>query len=621
MRLIIILLCLAFHPSWSSAITVDERAKLDIELSNALDLADTPLEELGPKLARGMKAASAIGKAVIDEMQEKIDENEIEENGTSSFTPGIVDEALKALKTASTGTTDVLRDLNELGPKLADLMKTSVPIGALIAKRLNPKPESNEYKALMDFKKQSAEIWNKVSAITKKPIGSLGGQKVSMEYGTEVYIPISVLKDLTNRILNPEIEKQDHLPSTYAWICENSNKRPTVVLEHLKSHLVTECGSSLTTVDVKQITEHRAILMRAFRHFRVENKTVPEPSIYLSEFMNIYKHVDKNFSIENMKVFKKDFYSYDRAIDAFFKELREQSTVSSNFEDECLLRALTISTTFNYTRIGSFARRLQNELIDLAFSSAICASSMYPDSSSINRYTQEVSGMVNLVTSFSSKWLNDSLTAAWPAIHNQIFQDQIENLVKQPGHFDREILRNAAKLTIAVLNHTGIPNYKYEMLIVRAPEKNFQFHFERFSNNYYYNKGDFGFNTVLVRRPFNYSHSFEQLNLQGKMSRLTDYAEKLRTRITYEMKDLYDAKNITEVAEGLKKKLGSFVTKNGFQGFAIARKWEKTPFKSCSAIDDVQYSKESFSTIYNFTYQNSGNMLQHCETFNFYFFL
>ncbi|EGT50844.1 hypothetical protein CAEBREN_21688 [Caenorhabditis brenneri] len=99
---------------------------------------------------------------------------------------------------------------------------------------------------------------------------------------------------------------------------------------------------------------------------------------------------------------------------------------------------------------------------------------------------------------------------------------------------------------------------------------------------------------------------YKWTDLEGKMISLSEYADNLGANITFVMKDLFDKNEITEVAEGLKEKFGSFVSENGgFHGFAIAR----TLY--CSDIDDVLQSDElfygHFSTISNFTYKNFGH--------------
>ncbi|EGT54374.1 hypothetical protein CAEBREN_09703 [Caenorhabditis brenneri] len=321
---------------------------------------------------------------------------------------------------------------------------------------------------------------------------------------------------------------------------------------------------------------------------------------------------------DGASMLKNNFSTYEEASKAFFDEILLGRGNKDIWDlatgDRCYIRELMVRTTFNHRRIDSFVKKLKNQLKDLEYIHENCAkvyaTGIYPN----------FPANIILVLLYTPKWIDESMSAAWPVIHNHIFHDQIRNLVKQPENFDRKMLKKASELTSSILNNTGITNYKYEMLIVKAPKKNFQFHFANLTNNFYFDEGDFGFNTILVRRPFNYSNRMDQWNLEKKMRRLADYADELKINITYEMKDLYDSAKIADIAEGLKNKLGSFVSKNGFQGFAIARKWEKTPFKACSAIDDVQFSYDSFSAIYNFTYQNSGNMLQHCETFNFYFF-
>ncbi|CAL2030485.1 unnamed protein product [Caenorhabditis brenneri] len=527
---------------------------------------------------------------------------------------GVVDEGLKALQKMTTGSGAGLKNF---GQDIGKFMKATSSIYAIAKK--NPPPGSEEYKMLNAFNTQVSEIMKKVDDDDEYDLYS--GLKASFkEYETEVTLPIEKMKNYTDMIVDPEIKKTESDLSNYRKACTSARESPERILRYMKRRLVRDCQNPLTAENVEEIAKHRAILMRIFRRFQVKNQTFPDPSVYLPKFMYIYKEFYRGaLNEDGVSMYHKNFSTYEQASKAFFDEIllgKENEDIWDLVTgDRCYIRELMVRTTFNHRRIDSFVKKLKNQLKDLEFIHENCAklyaTGVYPN----------FPANIILVSLYTPKWLNESLTAAWPVIHNHIFHDQIRNLVKHPGYFDRKVLKKASELTNLILNNTGISNYKYEMLIVKAPKKNFQFHFESLSNNIHFDEGDFGFTTVLIRRQFNYSNHMDQWNLEKKMRRLAEYEDELKINITYEMKDLYDSAKIANIAEGLKNKLGSFVSKNGFQGFAIARKWEKTPFKSCSSIDDVQYSKDSFSTIYNFTYQNSGNMLQHCETFNFYFFL
>ncbi|CAL2030487.1 unnamed protein product [Caenorhabditis brenneri] len=360
----------------------------------------------------------------------------------------------------------------------------------------------------------------------------------------------------------------------------------------------------IQTNSTKWLNEYLEI----FRRFEVTNQPIPDPICYSTKFS-----LDGIKSMKDMDVFKKEFPTYEKAIDALFDQhpFVKRDKEDWNKRHGCYLRELLNRSSFNYTHIDIFVKELQNQLKDLEFLSKSCDKALFSESSTIKGRAEETSAVIALIQTNSTKWLNEYMAAAWPLIHNQIFQDQIRDVVRQPGYFDREVLKNVSDLTNSILKETGTLNYTYDMLIVKAPKENFQFYFIDLPINSHYSRGwHIGLATVLVRRPLNYTKNVEKVSF-----------ENLRTNITCAMKDLYDTKYVKEVAEGLKNKLGSFVSENGFQGFAIARKWEKNIFKSCSAIEDVQYSEDSFSTIYNFTYQNTGNMLQHCETFNFYFFV
>ncbi|EGT53918.1 hypothetical protein CAEBREN_04014 [Caenorhabditis brenneri] len=214
MLIIKILLCLALYPSWSSTITVEERAKLDDELEKALkevskdqNPGDDVLIDLGPMLDRLVKADGAVGKVVHDELS----------------------------------------------------------------------PESDEYKAFLDFKTRSDVIWKDIN-------------RPHNEFGEEVESWMIYMTVMSREYLFDKRNERLHVRASH---CRHDNIRPIHILKHLKSHLITECGDSITTKEVEDMTKHRkhckGILRQALRRFQVVSENaIPDPSEYLSG-TNAYK--------------------------------------------------------------------------------------------------------------------------------------------------------------------------------------------------------------------------------------------------------------------------------------------------------------------------------------------
>ncbi|CAI2358274.1 unnamed protein product [Caenorhabditis sp. 36 PRJEB53466] len=154
---------------------------------------------------------------------------------------------------------------------------------------------------------------------------------------------------------------------------------------------------------------------------------------------------------------------------------------------------------------------------------------------SIDKYTKRIAGDVTLLSSYTSKRLNDSLISAWPSAHNGILKEQILRIVSKPGYVDDKHLKIVADLTHPLLINTGIPNHVYEMLIVRAADEDYDLSFDGIGNHCSLTKGASGFDTIIGRTPLNSANQQVEFDVAREMFRRSKYAEKLNITIQFKM--------------------------------------------------------------------------------------
>ncbi|CAJ0579171.1 unnamed protein product, partial [Mesorhabditis spiculigera] len=86
---------------------------------------------------------------------------------------------------------------------------------------------------------------------------------------------------------------------------------------------------------------------------------------------------------------------------------------------------------------------------------------------------------------------------------------------------------------------------------------------------------------------------------------------------------LWDAENVTQIADTLKKKIGEeLVTEEDFHCLAIVRKWGPIFCESCTKIEDgtASYGVDPMHGITTLSYKKEGTHLRGSQEIKFYFF-
>ncbi|EFP11332.1 hypothetical protein CRE_30772 [Caenorhabditis remanei] len=253
-----------------------------------------------------------------------------------------------------------------------------------------------------------------------------------------------------------------------------------------------------------------------------------------------------------------------------------------------------------------------------------CAYSLYEgDAELINRYTDPIVGRVTDISIHTAEFLNVSLISAWPSAHNQVLKEQIMWNVRKAGFVDNKNLKTVTEITRPLLMNTGVPNYAYEMLIVRATEKEYDLYFEGFDRYYSLRKNVSGFDTIIGRIPLNSTNPHDKLKIKGRMAHLNNLAYDLNATIQFEMGKLYNAPTLSMIAAELKKIGTQFISRDNFHCWAILREWAPKFWSSCPTIDyfSSSYNVSDMSSITTLSYTNRGNIFQKCEEFRFLFFM
>ncbi|GMR56058.1 hypothetical protein PMAYCL1PPCAC_26253, partial [Pristionchus mayeri] len=299
----------------------------------------------------------------------------------------------------------------------------------------------------------------------------------------KVDLPIKIMKRLTDEFIDPEMYKSDAFVHGYKKECKSGHNAPQSILTYLHLRLVKNCRDTITPTEAQALADHRSYLMRVLLRLReVGEDPIPDPGLYLSEFLAIYEHLEnKEVLNEDLHVFNRYFTTHRKAVQAFFKELRIRASIETmeNDEESCILRALIRTSNFNYPAIEAFALKLEMQLIEVTCIAGICVNVIYRgDARSIDKYTKQIVDNVILISSYTSKWLNDSLISAWPSAHNEILREHIMRVARQPGYVDNRNLNTVTDFAHPLLINTGLPNHVYEMLIVRAADAEYEHYFE-----------------------------------------------------------------------------------------------------------------------------------------------
>ncbi|KAF1751175.1 hypothetical protein GCK72_017729 [Caenorhabditis remanei] len=405
------------------------------------------------------------------------------------------------------------------------------------------------------------------------------------------------MKTMIKKYFDPEQYKSEEFNQTFRSSCEGWDENsPESILTSMHLMFVRSCRNFVTPTEVQDIADHRTYLMRLFTRLQVENELIPEPGLYLEEFFVAYELLGesrRDVLNEDLDVYQRTFPSYEKAVRAFFKELETRASISI-VADPCPLRAKILASFFKYSHIEAYASNLINQLTELTFIARTCAHSLYEGNlGSIEKYTNPIVGKVADISMHTAEFLNVSLISAWPSAHNQLLKEQIMRNVRKEGFVDDKSLKTVTEITRPLLMNTGVPNYAYEMLIVRATEKEYDLYFEGFDRYYSLRKNVSGFDTIIGRIPLNSTNSQDKLKIKGRMAHLNNLAYDLNATIQFEMGELYNDPSLPMIATELKKKIGTqVISRDNFHCWAILREWAPKFWSSCPTID-------YFSSSYN----------------------
>ncbi|PIC20603.1 hypothetical protein B9Z55_025744 [Caenorhabditis nigoni] len=342
---------------------------------------------------------------------------------------------------------------------------------------------------------------------------------------------------------------------------------------------------------------------------------------HVSEFLSIREPLRSNIPDRQLNSFTNRYENYENAIDALFNELRGGRTSENSLYEICFLKHVVLSKNFDNHLVMAFASHLQNVLIKLTHLAATCATVRYEETKHIEQYQDEIVNKVTLIASHASMYLNNSLLSAWPSTHNGILKEQMLLNIPNPTNVDQNQLEKVANLTRLLLANKGLPNYAYEILIVREANDKYESYFNGESTRCTFNKHNSGFDTIIGRISFNSADQFEKIRLETVLEKQRAAAAEVNQTIQSEMNSLYVGPTLPIIAEALKRKIGKdILTDYEFSCWAIIREWRWIPCPGITygvspfEINDV----ESITTL---RYKNRGSLTQDCEDFRFFFFV
>ncbi|CAL2042308.1 unnamed protein product [Caenorhabditis brenneri] len=448
---------------------------------------------------------------------------------SSSSDENVSESAEDALFSAFSGSlNDALFDLNVFGPESEQLMITLSRLAPIAKQNLDPK--STEYKALEKFKNRTDELWKLLKWMSEfsERENQFKWPEKSNYFKT---LSIYTRKQMALDYIDPEMNRTEGFIDSFKQSCMFSNSAPQLILTYMHSQLADHCDKPFTVKEAKELEDHRTHLLKIFLRLQAPNDAIPDPGYFVSENWGLFETLHRSISWNDLDVFNQQFSNHYKAFSTFLDEVLKQQSVdidSLNRPLPCYLRSLIQKSFFGYTAIKQFAIEMKNQLLDLSFTAGVCAGVVYEGKLSfIEKYIKEMTNEVTFISTFTSKWLNDSLTLSWPSVHNQILKEQIMRNVQKDGNFDKNKLKASIENARPILKNTGMPYHDYEILIVKAPEKRHEHYFEGTSNHCSVNKDVFGFDTMIGKFLLDPSNDYGH--------RKRDYPKELTVAIENEM--------------------------------------------------------------------------------------
>ncbi|EFP08056.1 hypothetical protein CRE_14746 [Caenorhabditis remanei] len=245
-----------------------------------------------------------------------------------------IDAFISALSIASSASADGLFALHTLGPRLTLLMKTGIPIAAMVFKNPNPKPATPEYVALTEFIKRKNQIFHYLDENIVFS-NSIISQIQKSDYVEKIELPLRRMMNVTEMVLDPVYQKSEVFIKTFKQNCILSDYAPASILEFLDYCVVRNCRKPVTQKDGEDLVKHRAYLLEVLLRLNVGETLLPDPSLFISEFKTIHDQLlDKKLLNEDLKVFDMYFRNYSDAMEVFFQEIRERGSIKETGVDE-----------------------------------------------------------------------------------------------------------------------------------------------------------------------------------------------------------------------------------------------------------------------------------------------
>ncbi|CAI5456446.1 unnamed protein product [Caenorhabditis angaria] len=485
----------------------------------------------------------------------------------------LINAIIKSLLDASTETVDVLSDLNALGPKSTILLKAIVPIAGLVLNKLVPEPTSDEYKMLIKLKLRTKEIWKDINSKINIANVAFADSFVFNNYKLRVVDQINDMKVLNKQYLDPEWYKDELFIQNFRTYCTTGQTAPIIILAYLLENLKTLCGNAIMPEEAEEIAQYRAHLIQVFRRFRVRRRPLPNPGPFLSEMIYIHKHSQLDALKEEFElpVFNRTFPNYHNAIEAYFDEVRARESIPK------LKKVLKHFHRWNMCEC---------------------------------KYTKRINEDVESVASFTSKWLNISLDAAWPSAHNTVLKEAIEENVKEHEQVDYVTLKTILQAANPILTKTGLPGFIYQFTIIPTKGENSDLFMNGTEKYCSHQKQIDGFDTLIsrIRKRKNYIED----QVIKRMLDLNEEIGPMTETITTQMSSLYDEDKLEDIAKTLNENMKrEIVSENNFHCWAIVRKWKY--FCPSISFPLYSYSFGNLTSITAIEYQNRGWFYQKCE--------
>ncbi|KAI6215368.1 hypothetical protein M3Y94_00377700 [Aphelenchoides besseyi] len=518
-------------------------------------------------------------------------------------------------------------DLNLLGPEASWVMKSVIPVGAVIAKTLNPSESSDEYKELLDLKTRTDEIWRSNQRAISMATSAVGLQTYTLSFREHVDHPIASFLRLTLEYANPKKHKPSWFVQDYRSKCKIGTYAPADILRYIFERLVVICPVPMNTEQAENYARKRSYLHQVLRRLRVFGDPMPNVDDFLTEFSDVYENCDNKSVLEreSMEVFKQNHATYAHAMKAFYSEVISRASSCGRWihSTSCPMETLMITSSYSYSYSRAFATSLRKNLLLLVDIAAYCGPLIYEDQpADLEAYTNSIIDSINKISKHTFTWLRDSLKSAWPAIYHQIIREAIVKVTPSSGVVTESNLRLAIDSVLTKMADTGITGYDYQILIAKSADQEHVF----IGQDHYCSvkEGVYGFDVQINRFLLNYSDEEQTERVFEKMLNMTYYTINLNDTIQSEMASLYDRDTLEDIVTQLRKKLPSDMLFNDhFHCFTALRQYSPHFWSSCPTLEHTfrSFHYANINATNQVFYLNKGSKTQKCEVYFFYFFI